>query len=94
VESLQENAWPGRSDIQAWTNRTVQLEEKLVLANRYAAEMLEIAEEHAKLMSGLLEAETILEVTPDLWITRGLAVHHAKFRAEECKAMAEIPKPR
>ena len=56
--------------------------------------MLELAEEvkdyYAEKMSGLLEAKRVVEVAPDLWITWGSAVHHAKCKAEECKAMAKI----
>jgi len=41
-------------------------------------------------MESLLEAGKVVEVASHLRITRGSAVHHARFKAEEYIAMAEI----
>jgi len=41
-------------------------------------------------MESLLEVGKVVEVTSHLRITWGLAVHHARFKAEEYRVMAEI----
>ena len=41
-----------------------------------------------------MEGGKVVEVAPDLRITWGLAIHHARFKAEEYRAMSEIAQGR
>jgi len=57
----------------------------------YAVKMLEMAgeaESYAGKRDSFLEAGKVVEVAPDLWITWVAAIHYARCKAEEYKAMA------
>ena len=69
------------------------MEERVVSAKRYAANMLEIAEkaqDHAEELGSLKEVEEIIEISLQFRITWGSAVCHAEIKSEEYMAMAEI----
>ena len=92
-ESLRNGAWARTVDAEEWSNRIAKLEEQVVSAKRYAANMLEIAEkaqDHAEELGFLKEAEETIEISPQFRITWGSAICHAEAKSEEYMAMAEI----
>jgi len=92
ADSLRNSPWSGGTDLQAWSSRIAELEEKVVAAMSYASNMPGIAEEakrYAEKMESLLEAGKVVEVAPHLRIMWGSAVHHARFKADEYRVMAE-----
>jgi len=93
VGSHENSSWSGGIYAHAWSSRVAELEERVVSAKRYEASMLEIAEKaerYAEEMGSLREVEEIAEVNPQFWITWGSAVYHARVKAEEYMAAAEI----
>jgi hypothetical protein len=93
ADSLRNSALSGGTNSHAWSSRIAELEKKVVSARLYATNMLGIAEEvqrYAEEIESLLEAGRVVEVSPQLRIMWGLAVYHARFKAEEYRAMAKI----
>jgi len=92
-ESLRGSAWSRTVSVEEWSSRIAELEEHVLSAKRYAANMLEIAEkaqDHAEELGFLKEAEEIIEISLQIRVTRGSAVRHAEIKSKEYMAMAEI----
>ena len=82
ADSLRCSTWSGGTDSQVWNSKIAKLEEKVVVARRYAANMLEIAEEaesYAEKIESLPEVRKVVEVASHLRIMWGSAVHHARL---------------
>ena len=94
-ESLRDSIWSRTVSAEEWSSRIAKLEERVVSAKRYAANILEIAEkaqDHVEELGFLKEVAEIIEISPQFRVTRGSAVRHAEIKSEEYMAMAEIAK--
>jgi len=78
-ESLRDSVWSRTVSAEEWSSRIANLEERVVSAKRYAANMLKIAEkaqDDAEELGFLKDSEEIIDISLQFRITWGSAVCH------------------